>query len=799
MQFPIKPPGQFGRFQYTFGSLKTRLGALLSILVLLSTVTVGQVAYDTMFEALRASRLDDVKRVAAAKHDQLTMILTRANIRAEHFLSELIRQCTGNAGHLNTACATVLIKSYLATEAASGASLSKQGSSSDHLAIGKTASQGETQIPFQSGQLAKFSQLGVNSEHTYFVSVAEKSSGYRLQISYPASTLTSVFIPYPEELGLSGETFLADGEGFFVTRPKYPSTQGHSHPIHARPMQTCLAGQSGTVLDLDYRDAPIIHGFHFVPEFGAGCIMAHVTQEEAFLALASLQRRLFISLLVSGLVFLLAAMYVAGRIVKPVTDLSKVARAIAAGEHTAQAEVRGRDEISELATSFNDMTAQLRNSRDELQCLFNSMVEAAYGVDRDGNCSFVNRSFLDMMTYQNESEVLGKNMHELIHHSHADGGAHPGADCQICLACQSQQTGHFSDQVFWRKGKIAIPVECWSHPIVSSGAANGSIVTFVDTTERKKSEEWMRIAAVTFDSQEAIAITDAESNILRVNQAFQDLTGYTAQEVIGKNPRILQSGRHDAAFYHAMWTALTETGKWSGEVWDRRKNGEIYPKDMTITAIYNDQHQVTNYVAMSSDISQRKQSEQDIHQLAFYDPLTNLPNRRLLMDRLQQAMVISARSRRHGALLFLDLDHFKLINDSLGHAVGDLLLIEVAQRLQACVREGDSVARMGGDEFVVVLEELSSQITQATIQTRLVAQKILTELNQPYLLKEHICHSTPSIGIELFLDNHESIENLLKHADVAMYHAKNSGRNVIHFYDAGMQAEPDLLEAIKAN
>lgn len=796
---PSKPLGQFGRIQYSFSSLKTRLGALLSLLVLLSTVTIGWVAYDTMFEALRASRLDDVRRVAASKHDQLTMLLTRANIRAEHFLSELIRQCTDKSLDLKPPCATALIKSYLATESASGASIRRQGSTSERLSIGVSANSSASDMPFQAGQLAQFSEVGVHSEHTYFVSVAEKSSGYRLDISYPASMLMSVFIPYPEELGLSGETFLADGEGYFVTRPKYASTQGHSHPIHARPMRTCLAGQSGTVLDLDYRDAPIIHGFHFVPELGAGCIMAHVTQEEAFAALDSLQRRLLVSLLVCGALFLLGAIYAANRIVKPVTDLTKVARAIAGGEHTVQAQVIGKDEISELASSFNTMTAQLRNSRDQLECLFNSMVEGAYGVDLDGNCSFVNRSFLTMLAYPHESEVLGKSMHELLHHSHADGSANPGADCKICLACRAQQTGNVADQVFWRKDGVLIPVECWSHPILAGGAMKGSIVTFVDTTERKKSQEWMRIAAVTFDSQEAIAITDAESNILRVNQAFQDLTGYTAQEVIGKNPRILQSGRHDAAFYRAMWATLAETGKWSGEVWDRRKNGEIYPKDMTITAIYNDQHQVTNYVAMSSDISQRKQSEQDIHQLAFYDPLTNLPNRRLLMDRLQQAMVISARNRRHGALLFLDLDHFKAINDSLGHAVGDLLLIEVARRLQSCVREGDSVARLGGDEFVVVLEELSSQKSQAIRQTQLIAQKILAELNRPFVLKEHVLHSTPSIGVGLFLNHEESIESLLKHADLAMYHAKNSGRNAIYFYDAEMQTQANMNEATRAN
>ena len=214
-----------------------------------------------------------------------------------------------------------------------------------------------------------------------------------------------------------------------------------------------------------------------------------------------------------------------------------------------------------------------------------------------------------------------------------------------------------------------------------------ALTRFALLIEQRKTDDAMRIAAVTFETQEAIMITDADAKILRVNQAFQDITGYSTEEVIGQNPRILQSGRHDAAFYQAMWSALLNTGKWSGEVWDRRKNGEIYPKLMTITAVYDDNHQVTHYVAVSRDISKRKKSEQEIHQLAFYDSLTKLPNRRLLMDRLQQALAVSARNGRHGALLFLDLDHFKTINDTQGHAMGDQLLIEVARRLlPVCAR-----------------------------------------------------------------------------------------------------------------
>ena len=320
-----------------------------------------------------------------------------------------------------------------------------------------------------------------------------------------------------------------------------------------------------------------------------------------------------------------------------------------------------------------------------------------------------------------------------------------------------------------------------------------------DITERKHADEALRIAAITFDTQEGILITDADAKILRVNQAFHDITGYHAEEVIGQNPRIFQSGRHDGAFFQAMWSALLDTGKWSGEVWDRRKDGSIYPKLMTITAVYDDNHQITHYVAVFLDISNRKQSEQEIHQLAFYDSLTTLPNRHLLMDRLQQALAVGARDGRHGALLFLDLDHFKTINDTQGHAMGDQLLIEVARRLQTCVREGDSLARLGGDEFVVVLENLSNEADEAATQTELVADKIRLELEKPYVLNDFECLSTVSIGISLFSGHLESAEDLLMHADVAMYQAKTAGRNAIRFFDPDMQTALEARAALEAD
>lgn len=304
--------------------------------------------------------------------------------------------------------------------------------------------------------------------------------------------------------------------------------------------------------------------------------------------------------------------------------------------------------------------------------------------------------------------------------------------------------------------------------------------------QHRQDEVELRIAEKAFQTQEGMFVTNENGVILRINSAFTDITGYTAADIVGKNPRLRSSGRHDAAFYAAMWERIKSTGAWKGEIWNRRKNGDIYPESVTITAVKGDDTTVTHYVATMHDISERKASEEQIQKLAFFDPLTRLPNRRLLQDRLQQALVTSERSKNHGALLFLDLDKFKLLNDTLGHDIGDLLLQQVAQRLLGCVREADTVARLGGDEFVVLLEELSGQQAQAKSQAANIGEKILAALNQPYDLAGNVHHSTPSIGASLFSGQSSTGEELLKQADLAMYQSKAAGRNTLQFFDPAM-------------
>lgn len=308
----------------------------------------------------------------------------------------------------------------------------------------------------------------------------------------------------------------------------------------------------------------------------------------------------------------------------------------------------------------------------------------------------------------------------------------------------------------------------------------------------QRMEDAVRIAAVAFESHEGMLITDPTNNIIKVNDAFTRITGYTEAEVVGKTPHMLASGHHDASFYGAMWDTINSTGLWQGEIWNRRKSGEVYPAWVNITAIERDGDEIAYYVGTYTDITTRKAAENEIQQLAFNDSLTQLPNRRKLIDLLNKAMAVSRRSRRYGALMFIDLDNFKPLNDQYGHESGDSLLIEVASRLTMSVREVDTVARFGGDEFIVMLTELDEDIAASMTQAGIVAEKIRVVLSERYILEirrdgavngsvEH--HCTSSIGIEMFIGNESSAEDILKKADLAMYHAKRNGRNRYRFYE----------------
>jgi len=295
-----------------------------------------------------------------------------------------------------------------------------------------------------------------------------------------------------------------------------------------------------------------------------------------------------------------------------------------------------------------------------------------------------------------------------------------------------------------------------------------------------------------------IVITDIDATIQWVNPAFSQITGYSLEEVIGHKPKeLIRSGLNDDALYETLWQTILSGQVWRGELINKRRDGSVYDEELAITPVRNALGEIQHFVAVKQDISERKANEERIRQLAFYDALTSLPNRRLLRDRLHQALAACGRKHHSGALLFIDLDNFKGLNDSLGHDVGDLLLIQVAQRLVECVREGDTVSRLGGDEFVIMLEDLSGKTEAAASQAEGVGEKILTALNRPYSINGHDLHSTPSIGITLFNGSQDSIDDLLRRADLAMYQAKEAGRNTLRFFDRAMQARVEARAALE--
>ncbi|MGR8999073.1 MAG: EAL domain-containing protein [Gammaproteobacteria bacterium] len=348
---------------------------------------------------------------------------------------------------------------------------------------------------------------------------------------------------------------------------------------------------------------------------------------------------------------------------------------------------------------------------------------------------------------------------------------------------------------------------CWSEPIMDkSGKTLGAIalhhheniaLTAADlklikhsvhlaahAIEKSKDKEAQQLASLFYESSsEAIMITDADSTIVAHNSVFTEVTGYTSNEVIGNKSSILKSGRHDVEFYQSMWSDINNTGHWQGEIWNKRKNGEIYLERLTINTVYNPDGTVQRHVALFSDITQKKHAEQLIWQQANFDPLTGLPNRRMFYDRLAQEIKKTHRAGLSLALMFLDLDHFKEINDTLGHNTGDLLLIETARRITDCVRESDTVARLGGDEFTIIL----SEIDDPTCVER-IARKIVLKLSEPFRLRDEVAYVSVSIGITQYPGDTVIIEDLVKHADQAMYESKNQGRNCYHYFTPAMQA-----------
>lgn len=554
--------------------------------------------------------------------------------------------------------------------------------------------------------------------------------------------------------------------------------------------------------------------------------------------------------------FLMAA-WLAWRLTRRFYHLIEVMKAVESGDREVRSDIVKKDEVGKLARSFNGMLDTLSHSERELSrlnriyaawtesseiivrqknetLLLNSICQILaervpfelvwVGVpDDDGRvvpvaASGVSTQYLQMIKVSMNTDepegqgptscAIREGEHKVFNQFLADAnaywhnaatifnfqsvGAFPisrGGKAYGCIAVYSSEFNFFSPELI--------------------GLMNGLAddITFaLDNLDREHEQRAAAIkleqAATVFEySKEGIMVTDAKNKIISVNRSFIEITGYSAEDVIGQDPSILSSGLQTHEFYQRMWTIIAETGSWQGEVWDRRKNGEVYPEALTIICVKNINGTIINHLAIFSDISERKLAQERIQQLAHYDVLTGLPNRVLFNDRLEQAMISAQRNHSRISLLFLDIDRFKQINDTLGHSTGDQLLQNVGRRLLECVREQDTVSRQGGDEFIIVLADADATGAE------LVAEKILHAILQPYTIEQHDLRITASIGIAVYPDHAQDSENLIKYADVAMYQAKENGRNCYQHFDPSMNAssyerlklETALRDALQRN
>ncbi|NOQ17596.1 MAG: EAL domain-containing protein [Methyloprofundus sp.] len=422
--------------------------------------------------------------------------------------------------------------------------------------------------------------------------------------------------------------------------------------------------------------------------------------------------------------------------------------------------------------------AARKDSETKLHAILDNAPIGIWLSNTNGGYTFVNKTFCnavgipenDFITTSNLADLLGADLAEHCHTSDT--------------ACINQNEPHISHKLVpFADGQLHNLEVTKTKLFDSAGQLAGIIGISVDATERKQTEESLRLAAAVYKySDEAMFIVDEHDFILATNPAFTRVTGYREADVLGKCPKLLQSTQHGNLFYKKMWVSLNKKGSWEGEVWNTHKNGSLFAVWLNINTIYNDDGAVSQRVALFYDITEKKKSDELIWQQANFDLLTQLPNRHMFQDRLAQEISKSHRENLPLALLFIDLDHFKEINDTLGHQIGDLLLTEAAQRIVACVRDTDTVARLGGDEFTVILAKLND-----TLSIERITLAIIKTLTQPFQLGEHQSYISASIGITLYPNDGKTVTQLLKNADQAMYLAKNLGRNRFSYFTPAMQ------------
>lgn len=426
----------------------------------------------------------------------------------------------------------------------------------------------------------------------------------------------------------------------------------------------------------------------------------------------------------------------------------------------------------------------------EFQSFIDSFQDHIWIKDLTGRYTHCNKE-VEKAWSKKLSEIVGKKDNELFDPELAEKFVN--ADKEVILAGRQVVVEECANGV---NPNNKTWLETIKTPLVdTTGSLIGIIGMTRNVTNRKAIEDQLVIASTVFENSiEGVIITNRDGMIIYVNKAFSEITGYEPAEAIGRNPRFLKSGRHGKDFYREMWQELVSKGKWKGELWNRRKDGSVYPELSTISAVYDVQEDITSYVAVFNDISQQKQQEQDLLHMAYHDPLTDLPNRSKLTNKMEQEIVHAARHKEQFATIFIDVDHFKHINDSFGHLVGDEVLCEVAKRLSSRVRAEDTVSRIGGDEFVVLLPGI-----QDIDSVNTVVRKLMSVFEKPIVLSEpESIRLTGSMGIALFPEDGEDSDTLLSNADAAMYRAKQTGRNNFAYYTEALTKESEAHLKLQA-
>jgi PAS domain S-box-containing protein len=622
--------------------LQKRLTLLLLLLILLPTLLVGGLAYRFSVANIRDERIKIVGRVAESRHEQLNIVLQRVNGRAKAFLAEVMVKCL-KSDTLNQGCAADFLNEYIHTEDADGALIFRHGATDD-ISVGTIPVSSTELGEFKPDQLAGVSRPSPNRSRSYFIIAADPLFPWRLLVSYPVTLIQPIFVNQPD-LGLSGETFLADSDGFFITKARYTSDQGYSHPISARPMQACLSQQSGEILDVDYRGKEVIHGFRFIPEIGGGCIMAHIEQSEAFAPVQTLEKQMLAAIGLFTLFAVLIARTLARRIIGPIVRLTDTARNISNGDLTIRAKVEGHDEISELASSFNQMTNALADAQHNLETKVAERTQALRTSEERYKLAerAVNDGIWDWNILTHEyylsprwNIILGYNEGELPNVEsiffeliHPDDKA--SASDIFRRHLENNERYRAELRLRHKNGSYRWVLDRGEAIRNADGRPVRMVGSITDITERKANEDELQkyrehleelvamatteVKAILQTAVNGVITIDATGAIRTFNPAAEKLFGWTSNEIIGKNVALLMpepdATSHDGHIQHFLITNQAKILGIEREVVAMRRNGDCFPANLAVGhgILAEGRHMFVGFI---SDISVQKQVEHEL-------------------------------------------------------------------------------------------------------------------------------------------------------------------------------------------